>query len=253
MTYDTYAPWYDMQNSMDDVSFYLDAIQTYGDPVLDAGSGTGRLLTAFAREGYAVQGFDNSNEMLARARKKIEKESPEVQELIQMRFGDLREFYLNQQFQVAMFGCNTFQHLLTNEDQDKALRCMYHHLSDSGRLFIQTTNVKFHEHDPDVLYHRGREYDQESKTWIDSFYSYHYHQQVQIQQFTLFLDILGEDERIQRKQVVLNLRFCFPPELERILYANGFEIEAMYGDFQKNPVTRDSPWIIVQAYKRKMS
>ena len=54
---------------------------------------------------------------------------------------------------------------------------------------------------------------------------------------------------MKRKQVVLNLRFLFPPELERLLKANGFVLEELYGDFQRNPVTRDSPWIIAQARK----
>jgi len=36
-----------------------------------------------------------------------------------------------------------------------------------------------------------------------------------------------------------------------LLSANGFELEGLYGDFQKGPVSRDSPWIIAQACKRK--
>ena len=127
---------------------------------------------------------------------------------------------------------------------------MHKHLNDDGRLFIQTTNVKFHEHDSDVLYHRGREFHAPTNEWIDSFYSYHYFQHLQIQQFTLFLDITNAEGLVKRKQVILNLRFLFPPELERMLKANGFELEELYGDFQKGPVTRDSPWIIAQARKR---
>ena len=50
--------------------------------------------------------------------------------------------------------------------------------------------------------------------------------------------------------MVLNLRYLFPPELERLLHANGFELEGLYGDFQRGEVTRDSPWIIAQAIKR---
>lgn len=249
-SYDVYAPWYDLQNDMEDVDFYLDMLQTYGGPALDAGCGTGRLLLSFAREGFECAGFDTSQEMLSIARRKIALEAPEVQERVQVSHGDMRDFQLGRKFKVAMFGCNTFQHLLTNEEQNQALQSVYNHLEDDGRLFIQTTNIKFHEHEPDVLYHRGREFNNETKEWVDSFYSYHYFQHVQIQQFTLFLDISSENGFVQRKQVVLNLRWIFPPEMERLLHANGFELEAFYGDFQKGPVTRDSPWIITQARKR---
>lgn len=249
-SYDIYAPWYDIQNDMEDVEFYLDMLSTYGGPALDAGCGTGRLLLAFAREGYDCAGFDTSQEMLRIARRKLEAEQPEVNARVEVAYGDMREFQLGRKFKTALFGCNTFQHLLTNDEQNQALQCMHEHLEDDGRLFIQTTNIKFHEHEPDILYHRGREFNEETKEWVDSFYSYHYFQHVQIQQFTLFLDLSGEDGTVRRKQIVLNLRWLFPPELERLLHANGFELEGLYGDFAKGPVTRDSPWIIAQARKR---
>jgi len=248
--YDVYAPWYDLQNDMEDVDFYLDVLEAQGGPVLDAGCGTGRLLMPFAQAGYESWGFDTSQEMLNVARKKAEKAGEDISERIHLSFGDMREFQLKQKFKLALFGCNTFQHLLTNEEQNQALQCMHNHLDDDGRLLLQTTNVKFHEHDSDVLYHRGREHHADTDQWVDSFYSYHYFQHVQIQQFTLFLDITRPDGLVSRKQVVLNLRFLFPPELERLLHANGFALEALYGDFQKGPVTRDSPWIIAQAYKK---
>lgn len=249
-SYDIYAPWYDVQNDMEDIDFYLSILHEFGGPVLDAGCGTGRLLLPFAREGFRCHGIDTSQEMLKVARKKINKEQPEIRNRVKVSSGDMREFQLKQKFKVAMFGCNTFQHLLTNPEQDAALQRMYEHLEDDGRLLIQTTNVKFHEHEPDVMYHRGREYNQESREWVDSFYVYHYFQHVQIQQFTLFLDVSSDiDGTVTRKQVVLNLRYLFPPELERLLKANRFELEALYGDFQKGEVTRDSPWIIAQARK----
>lgn len=249
--YDIYAPWYDMQNDMEDVEFYLDLLQEYGGPALDAGCGTGRLLLAFAREGFECAGFDTSEEMLNIARRKFALESPEVQDRVDISYGDMRDFQLNKKFNVAMFGCNTFQHLLTNDEQDQALQRVREHLTDEGRLFIQTNNIKFHEHEPDVLYHRGREFNSDTKEWVDSFYSYHYFQHVQIQQFTLLLDVNGEDGAVKRKQIILNLRWIYPPEIDRLLKANGFELEAFYGDFQKNPVTRDSPWIITQARKAR--
>lgn len=248
-SYDVYAPWYDLQNDMEDVEFYLDMIKHYGGPVLDAGCGTGRLLQAFAREGFDCAGFDTSEEMLGIARRKFEKEPPEVRERVEISYGDMRDFSLGRKFKTAMFGCNTFMHLLTNEEQNQALQAVHQHLEPDGRLLLQTTNIKFHENEPDVLYHRGREYHPETKESVDSFYSYHYFQHVQIQQFTLFLDVSREDGYVQRKQVVLNLRWLFPPELERLLNANGFGLEALYGDFAKGPVTRDSPWIIAVAYK----
>ena len=50
--------------------FYLDAIGRYGQPVLDVGCGTGRLLLDYLAQGIDVDGVDNSPEMLALCRAK---------------------------------------------------------------------------------------------------------------------------------------------------------------------------------------
>jgi ubiquinone/menaquinone biosynthesis C-methylase UbiE len=53
-----------------DRSFYLDLIQTYGQPVLDVGCGTGRLLLDYLAQGIAIDGVDNSPDMLGICRQK---------------------------------------------------------------------------------------------------------------------------------------------------------------------------------------
>jgi ubiquinone/menaquinone biosynthesis C-methylase UbiE len=50
--------------------FFLDIIQRYGQPVLDIGCGTGRLLLDYLAQGIDVDGVDNSPEMLALCRQK---------------------------------------------------------------------------------------------------------------------------------------------------------------------------------------
>src|SRR5437588_13120106 len=55
-----------------DVSFYREAIRSSGEPVLDVGCGTGRLLLQYLSEGVDIEGVDNSPEMLALCLKKAE-------------------------------------------------------------------------------------------------------------------------------------------------------------------------------------
>src|SRR6266581_3252376 len=45
--------------------FYRDLIGQYGQPVLDVGCGTGRLLLDYLAQGIDIDGVDNSPEMLA--------------------------------------------------------------------------------------------------------------------------------------------------------------------------------------------
>lgn len=53
-----------------DRAFYLKLIQTYGQPVLDVGCGTGRLLLDYLAEGIDIDGVDNSPDMLALCQEK---------------------------------------------------------------------------------------------------------------------------------------------------------------------------------------
>jgi ubiquinone/menaquinone biosynthesis C-methylase UbiE len=48
-----------------DKFFYLQCVREYGQPVLDVGCGTGRILLHFVNEGIDADGVDNSPEMLA--------------------------------------------------------------------------------------------------------------------------------------------------------------------------------------------
>lgn len=53
--------------------FFLDIINQYGQPALDLGCGTGRLILDYMAQGIDIDGVDNSAEMLAICRQKAEK------------------------------------------------------------------------------------------------------------------------------------------------------------------------------------
>ena len=53
-----------------DRAFYLNRIAESGEPVLDVGCGTGRLLLDYMARGIDIDGVDNSAEMLALCREK---------------------------------------------------------------------------------------------------------------------------------------------------------------------------------------
>src|SRR4030065_1563550 len=57
-------------SNWEDRFFYLELIEKYGQPVLDVGCGTGRLLLDYLAQGIDIDGVDNSPEMLALCRRK---------------------------------------------------------------------------------------------------------------------------------------------------------------------------------------
>ena len=73
--WDDYAPFYDWENAQTvqrrDVAFWQRLAAAQGGPVLELGCGTGRIAMPVARAGAHIVGIDRSDEMLARARKRI--------------------------------------------------------------------------------------------------------------------------------------------------------------------------------------
>jgi len=78
----------------EDIPFYVRLARECGSPVLEVACGTARVLIPLAREGFEVVGIDFSEHMLAIAREKLEKESPEVRRRVSLVQADMREFDL---------------------------------------------------------------------------------------------------------------------------------------------------------------
>ena len=70
--------WAEFNEGGDDLEFFRDAIKRCGEPALDAGCGTGRLLLPFLRLGLDVDGSDVSTDMLGWCATKAEAEGLSV-------------------------------------------------------------------------------------------------------------------------------------------------------------------------------
>ena len=73
--WDEYAEFYDWENARTmgrrDLRFWRTFASSAGGPVLELGSGTGRVIAPLARTGLQVVGIDRSPEMLTRARRRV--------------------------------------------------------------------------------------------------------------------------------------------------------------------------------------
>ena len=134
---------YDMFHSgTGDVPFYLDCARRFGDPILELGSGTGRILIPLAEAGYEVVGVDLSAAMLEAASAKIERRS-EAAARIRLVESDMKNFSAQQRFALALIPARAFQFLLTPVDQRAALNCIRRHLVPGGHLVIDLFDPNF--------------------------------------------------------------------------------------------------------------
>ena len=112
--------------------FFKEAVSRYGQPVLDVGCGTGRLLLDFLADGVDMDGVDNSAEMLRLCREKAASRglSPTLYE------GEMDTLSLPRRYQTIIVPSSSFQ-LLTNDSAAKAaLQRFYDHLLPGGVLIM---------------------------------------------------------------------------------------------------------------------
>lgn len=117
-------------STWDDRFFYLDAVRKYGQPVLDVGCGTGRILLDFMQQGIDIDGVDNSPDMLALLKQKAEKLglSPNVYQQ------EMDKLDLPRKYQTILVPSSSFQLLLDASLPPLAMDCFYEHLLPGGVL-----------------------------------------------------------------------------------------------------------------------
>ena len=114
----------------DDRFFYLDVVKKYGQPVLDVGCGTGRILLDFMQQGIDIDGVDNSPEMLARLQQKAEKLilKPAVYQQ------NMDKLDLPRKYQTILVPSSSFQLLLEEKLPPVVMKRFYEHLLPGGVL-----------------------------------------------------------------------------------------------------------------------
>ncbi|QKS73043.1 methyltransferase domain-containing protein [Paenalkalicoccus suaedae] len=205
-------------------------------PIVDLACGTGRLTLPLAKRGYDIIGVDSHARMLDAARKKAEALGVEVdwqeQDATKLRLGSKSSF-------IYCVG-NSFQHFLTNEDQDGLLFSVHTHL-EAGGVFVFGTRFPSAE---ELLQPPVEEYWRsysDGNLEVDLSTVSRYDALDQLQHYTTIRKYKNTDGQVvDEKTTNIQLRYVFPKEMERLLEGHGFEIEAVYGDWQETPATGES-------------
>jgi SAM-dependent methyltransferase len=233
--YDSVVPYQTRQ----DVAFYLEAAQTSGGPVLEIGCGTGRVLIPIARAGIDINGIDLSAYMLDICQRRLMQEPIEVQVRAQIDQADMRDFDLGQTFKLITIPFRPFQHLIEVEDQLACLRCVRHHLADGGRFILDLFNPSLPSltrdltdeeqgDEPEFIMPDGRRVVRRNRIVARDVFR-------QFNDVELIYYVTHPDGRTERSVHAFPLRYLFRYETEHLLARCGFEVEALYADYDKSP------------------
>jgi SAM-dependent methyltransferase len=203
-----------------DVPFYVElAVEAAagGQEVLELGCGTGRVTLPVAAAGVSITGVDASPQMLAVARR-MAGGAPNPRWIE----ADMARFDLGRRFGLVIVPFRSFQMLLTVEDQASCLACIGRHLAAGGRLALNVANPA-----PALLAAAsGRRSAAETES-------------------------AGRNGLFGRPARNLRWRYVSREEMEKLLTANGFETEGVYGWFDRRDFTFESSELVLVARRKK--
>ncbi len=117
-------------SNWEDTLFYNELIPKTGQPVLDVGCGTGRLLLPYLQQGIDIDGVDNSPEMLNLLREKAQKMGLHPNVYLQT----MESLALPRKYMTILVPSSSFQLVLDPANAHEAMIRFYGHLLPGGTL-----------------------------------------------------------------------------------------------------------------------
>ncbi len=242
--YDPLSDLYDLEYDHDyDLPFWTALAERESGPVVEWGTGTGRLAVPLAEMGHEVTAVEVSEGMV-----EVGQEKGNAVRWVQ---GDIREALLGQSYGLAICAFNSLLCLLSVEDAVKFLRNAREHLVPGGLLGIEVSAFSPDElSDPPggpVLRHDFTREPPDGGR-LERFSVSRYDPASQLLYMRLFYELYGEQGALENKRAHdLTIRVVGRRELELMLKLAGFEVEAVYGGFEGEPFDTGSDHLITLA------
>jgi SAM-dependent methyltransferase len=226
--YDTIAELYDpwSRSVTEDVGFYVAESRKSGGTVVELGVGTGRIAIPIAEKGKRVIGVDSSREMLAACRRRAE--AAGVAELLDLRLGDLRNPPLDEQVPLVICPFRSYLHLADDGERIEALEAARAALVPGGRLIFDVFEPK----PDDIAETHGRWLEREPGIYERA----HWDEEAR----TLTLSVRGPEGA-----ATMSLAWISRDQWQELLEEAGFEVEAVYGWFNRTPYRDGEDMIFV--------
>lgn len=252
--YGNLARFYDwrLEDSIEDIPFYVKLAKDSDGSVLELGCGTGRMTFPIAEAGKNIVGLDLSSDMLSVARQKLSRMSEELKKRIHFVEGNMAHFSLERQFSLVILPANQFCELLTTKDQMSCLHCVNLHLKQGDSVIIEVFNPfrTTQRRTAGGIFHRKVGYFKETGTIVECLFktiSVNLMEQW-FEQEVIYREHLNDGSTIEHTGLSRGRRI-FPKELDLLLEISGFEVVDKWGGYDRSCLLDDSLCIIVHAKK----
>lgn len=248
--------WAENNTTGPEIAYFQRLIEQYGQPALDAGCGTGRLLIPFLRAGLDVDGCDVSGDMLAYCQQTAEREGL-APRLYQQA---LHQLELPRHYRTIV-ACGVFGIGVSRAQDFTALQRFYEHLAPGGVLLLE---YYWPYEDAKVWpMWRKEARTQLPEAWPDHIgtpptddreYELHYRlvavdplEQCSVGEMRT---LLFKDKKVIADDIrALTSNYYFHHELRMLLERAGFRIEAVKGDWTDVDARADHDVVVYVARK----
>jgi SAM-dependent methyltransferase len=252
MDYKNYAERYDTYvKATFDVPFFLKETEGHRQ-VLELMSGTGRLSIPLLDAGVPLTCVDNSPDMLAVLRRKLQQKGVSIP-VYEM---DVRTLSLPQQYDFVLIPFHSFEELLSPDDQTQALLGIRRHLADGGTFICTLHNPPRRLKSADGALRLRGEYPLDPQTgplWglekggTVLLWGLEQHDRSSgtmkgVQQYEVY-----DESGVMRSKSFMDTQFVLHSRngFEQLAQSAGFRKKALFGDYSRSVFERDkSPFMI---------
>jgi SAM-dependent methyltransferase len=243
---------YDLEHAgfIEDIDLYLRLAEVVGDPILELGCGTGRVLGPLAAAGNRVTGIDRSRPMLDRARSTIQADSNTNLRRVTLVEGSMTEAERapGGPFGLVIFSLNGLMHLSDIAEQRAALASARRALDPRGMLVVDLLNptTELLTTLDGRVRHEGS-WREASGTLIDRFSVRTQDSAEQRIDTELWYDLVDTAGHVRRVRSGFPMRYLAASELTLLLELTGFVEWKIYGSYDLDPYDDASDRLIVTA------
>ncbi len=231
-----------------ELAYYRDAIKRFGEPVLDLGCGTGRILLPLVAEGFDIDGADVSADMIEQARTLAEGRAIEPRLTVQ----PMHELAPERSYQ-TIYACGSFGLGSTVEQDAESLRRIHAALDDGGALLLTDQELPRPERRPSAEWpttgERRRAADGDEIEVVGRLAAVDANPQRLTREIRARLWrggtlVTEETRRLTETDYSVS-------ELEQMLRDAGFRAITVEGNYTGRPATADDAMVTITARKRE--
>ncbi len=240
------APFYDLdlEGYDADIALYRELAARAEGPVLELGSGTGRVALALAADDHEVVGADVSAAMIDVARSRATSNSPE------WVHADLRTLDLGRQFPLVLVPLGGLQHMETLDDLRAAFDSIARHLAPDGLAVVDVEAPLPDDFAPGpqpLIEHWTRTWERADAppALVSKLVNVEAHPATSTRSVTWHFDVQAPEAPLRRVTAQFDLRTTTPGELELAGALAGLERSATWGDYEMSPFEDGDQRLIV--------